>query len=161
MKGDRMAKYLPALIDIRNKQTDEDGDSNEIRVRTEGKLYYLENETVLYYQEEGTSPDGEASFFLTIPRDSEKKAAKMVRFGEERMTIHFEEGTLWETALVTPFGNLNIFFNTQKMDYDLNEDQGRIQIEYTMELSRQNPIRNAIDIRYKVLSANKEWEEER
>jgi hypothetical protein len=30
-----------------------------------------------------------------------------------------------------------------------------------MELSRQNPIRNAIDIRYKVLSANKEWEEER
>ena len=38
-----MAKYLPALIDIRNKQTDEDGDSNEIRVRTEGKLYYLEN----------------------------------------------------------------------------------------------------------------------
>ncbi len=142
-----MTKNYPVLIKFENKQTDEHNESNVIRIRTEGKIYHRAEETVLFYKQNEALEGEDTSFTLTIPKD--KREVSMLRFGDHKLSINFCEGSLWESSLRTPYGDMPMQFATQVLDYEIGEQEGYVNIHYTMELNHQKPLRNEVKLSYK------------
>lgn len=141
-----MSQSFPIFIEFQNTQTDEYNDKNVIKIRTEGKIYHRQDETVIFYKD-SANLDENSSFTLSIPHD--KKELSMVRFGENKMQIRFTSGGLWESNFSTPYGNIPISFATQVLDYEIGEMEGYVSLHYTMEFNHQNPLRNDVHVKYR------------
>lgn len=141
--------HIPILITIINKQSDEEGSEQSIRVTTEGRLYKRDNETVLLYKE--TKDSGLENTMTTVSIADDTDEVTMSRVGDHRLKMHFRAGNHYQTRMSTPFGDMDLNFTTQRLTVERGEDRGKIAIHYVLDFNNQKPLRNEISIKYRVM----------
>ncbi len=143
--------HLPILITIKNKQKDEEGQEQVIKMTCEGRLYERGDKTVLVYREGEAS--GMENTLTTVSIFKDKDEVLLNRVGEHQMKMHFEAGNHHQTRMSTPFGSFDLNFTTQQLKLERGGEKGRIEIHYALDFNHQKPLRNEIEILYKAKAA--------
>ncbi len=138
------------LITIWNRQQDAKGETQSVKVTTEGRLYQREADTVLMYKEAEQSGMDDTTTTVSIPHDLSEVV--LTRIGDNRMKMQFKEGNHYMTHMATPFGYIDLGFYTQHMELDIGEHRGEIKINYALDFNHKSPISNHINIKYQNLN---------
>lgn len=140
--------HLPILITVVNKQTDEEGNEQVIKMTCEGRLYDREKEMVLVYREGEAS--GLENTLTTISIAKEDDEVLLSRVGDTQMKMHFKNGNHYQSRMATPFGFFDMNFTTQELKVERRDDGGNIEVLYALDFNHQLPLRNEINILYSV-----------
>lgn len=132
-----------ALVKITNKTSSED---TPIQVITPGKFYSNSGEYKIEYDETKLSGMEGTTTLLTVNEDK----FTLSRSGNVQTIMEFQKGQRTIAVYDTPYGNLNIFIDTKKMESDISENGGTINLVYTLNLDNQEKIINNLDIEVKV-----------
>lgn len=138
--------HLPVLITVTNKQKDEEGQEQIIKMTCEGRLYDRGDETILVYREDEAS--GMENTLTTVAIAKHKDEVMLSRVGEHQMKMHFQAGNHYQTRMSTPFGLFDLNFTTQQLKLQRGSDEGQIEINYALDFNHQRPLRNEIHIKY-------------
>ncbi len=132
-------------ITILNRQSDAQGETQSVKLTTEGRLYKRERETILMYKEEESGMENTTTK-LSIPHDLSE--VLITRVGDHQMKMLFKKGNHYQTHMSTPFGFIDLGFYTQHMAVDLGEEQGEIEISYSLDFNHKSPITTNLNIKY-------------
>ena len=133
------------MIKIKGKQISRENGEDEMEFVTEGKLYRRNGTLYLIYDETELSGIPGCQTRLRL-RDGE---IQMKRFGEgagSGTEILFEKGKRYTGFYDTPFGAIEIEVLTNKVDSNLSEEGGNIDIDYDISLKGLAEGRNVLNI---------------
>ena len=121
------------LVTVRGTQTNELGEKDTIELVTLGS-YYLKNSSyyIVYNETELSGMEGTVTSVKAEPTK-----VTVNRMGSSEMKHVFEEGVPDESSYVTPFGQLFSSVLPRKVQVDLTDVGGSINLEYELELDRQ------------------------
>ena len=133
------------LITVRGIQVTADEPANDMELVTEGKYTY-ENGTgwFTYEETEITGMEGTTTRFDFSPTE-----AVITREGSVSSKMVFMEGKLNVFLYNTPWGSMTMGIDTHKIDNDLNEHGGSIEIDYTLSFDRAPLSRNRFSVKIK------------
>jgi uncharacterized beta-barrel protein YwiB (DUF1934 family) len=116
----------------------------EIDFMTEGKLYVKGDSTYLVYEETELSGFPNHKTTLKIGRDT----VQMKRFGENNSTMHFEKGLRETSDYETPYGLFKLEILTHKVDINLGENEGSVEVEYAISIQGLHEASHQLLIKY-------------
>ena len=133
------------LITVRGIQVTADEPATDMELVTEGKYTY-ENGTgwFTYEETEITGMEGTTTRFDFSPTE-----AVITREGSVSSKMVFMEGKLNVFLYNTPWGSMTMGIDTHKIDNDLNEHGGSIEIDYTLSFDRAPLSRNRFSVKIK------------
>lgn len=118
------------IISIRGMQSFDAVPEDAIELVTEGRLKSREGGYQLSYAEsELTGLEG-----TTTTLDIERDKITLMRTGEVNSQMVFEEGRRHLSLYETPYGALSVGISTRRVDCNLGETGGRIEIDYAIEI---------------------------
>lgn len=129
------------------KSTQDNDEKNSIEVISVGKFFNIEGlYRVVYEETEISGMKGTTTHFKIYP---EEKKMILSRRGSTEAKMEFENRKKHVCLYETPYGVLEIAIKTNDLKIDINDDGGKIRIDYEMSVSGQRPVRNilSIDIR--------------
>ncbi len=132
-------------ITILNRQSDAQGETQSVKLTTEGRLYRRDTETILMYKEEEQGMENTTTK-LSIPHDLSE--VLITRMGDHQMKMLFREGNHYQTHMSTPFGFIDLGFYTQHMALDIGDEKGEISISYSLDFNHKSPINTDLNIKY-------------
>jgi uncharacterized beta-barrel protein YwiB (DUF1934 family) len=130
------------IIEVKNTLTDFEGETEEITLISEGSLYEKENNYYIIYKENLTTGEGTTT---TIKVESGQKVI-LIRQGELIQRQVFAVGRRDYGLFTTPFGELMMTVSTEKVDANIDENGGKIFLEYDLEISEQPVSHNLLNI---------------
>ena len=71
------------------------------------------------------------------------------REGTTSTKMHFEKGKPTISLYNTPYGMLELTIQTKKLDIDITEDGGDVEIDYEMQVAGQPPIKTKLKLNIK------------
>ncbi|ACV61014.1 Domain of unknown function DUF1934 [Desulfofarcimen acetoxidans DSM 771] len=121
------------LVTVRGTQTNDFGEQDTIELVTMGS-YYLKNSSyyIVYNETELSGMEGTVT---SVKAEADKVTVN--RMGTSEMKHVFEEGVPDEGSYVTPFGQLFTSVFPRKVEVDLTDVGGSINLEYELALDRQ------------------------
>ncbi|KGK90688.1 DUF1934 domain-containing protein [Clostridium sp. HMP27] len=129
------------------KSTQDNDEKNSIEVISVGKFAKMEGlYRVVYEETEISGMEGTTTHFKIYP---DEKRMILLRMGSTDARMEFENRKKHVCLYDTPYGVLEIAITTNDLKIDINDDGGKIRIDYEMSVSGQKPIRTilSIDIR--------------
>ena len=137
------------MITISSSQT-VDGNGNSMELVTEGKYGAGEDGIRFYYNEsELTGLDGTRTNFHVT-----KDKVVMQREGAVNSRMVFHEGHRHPFTFETPYGSLNMDLDTFRIERSLDENGGKLEIEYDLDLESSVISRNRFLINVKEIKGN-------
>jgi uncharacterized beta-barrel protein YwiB (DUF1934 family) len=130
------------LVTIRGTQTNDLGERETIELVTKANYYQKNSSFYIVYNESEIS--GLAG--TTTSLKAEPSRVTLNRMGTAEVKQVFEEGIHHETSYVTPYGSMWIRVLPWKVEVDLTEVGGSINLEYELELCRQRIGYNELSI---------------
>jgi uncharacterized beta-barrel protein YwiB (DUF1934 family) len=128
-------------VSIKGMQTQDD-DTNDVELFTEGKFEKSGNKYVLIYKEsEMTGFEGTTT---TVEIENEK--VSIIRSGNVSNQMIFLKGKKTTSYYNTQFGSLVIGVMTDKMDVDVGDDGGKIDINYILDINEEFIGQNNVQI---------------
>jgi uncharacterized beta-barrel protein YwiB (DUF1934 family) len=128
-------------VSIKGMQTQDD-DTNDVELFTEGKFEKSGNKYVLIYKEsEMTGFEGTTT---TVEIENEK--VSIIRSGNVSNQMIFLKGKKTTSYYNTQFGSLVIGVMTDKMDVDVGDDGGKIDINYILDINEEFIGQNNVHI---------------
>lgn len=138
------------LITVDSKMDDMSGRNDTMSLVTEGKLSVENDEYVLSYEESQiTGLDGTT----TIIRAS-NDSVTVIRHGSVSTMMLFEVGKTHLTDYQTQYGSVMLGITAQKVNVDMNENGGRIDVDYIVEYNQAYGGRNSISVKIQEMTGN-------
>ncbi len=136
-----------ALITIKTVQymDNEDFDTEFI---SEGVYEYSEKETIIKYGEK--SPETG----LDVTNATIKVTGDEVflsRVGESSSDMYFKQGEFSTTQYMTLYGTFDMTLMSNKLDINLNEKGGNVEIEYVLSMDKLSFIKTNLSLNVKVM----------
>ncbi|WP_031514240.1 DUF1934 domain-containing protein [Desulfofalx alkaliphila] len=133
------------LVTVTGTQTNEWGEKDTIELTTLGYMYVKNGSFYLIYNEtELSGMEG-----TTTSVKAEPSRVTLNRMGSAEMRQVFEEGQRHEGKYITPYGSMDTKVLPCKVEVDLTEMGGSINLEYELELDRQKIGYNELSITVK------------
>lgn len=132
------------LISVKTKQYI-DGEPEIIELITEGKFFKEDNQYMAVYDESEISGMEGTKTTLKIGDNS----LSIIRRGTTNSNLVFRKGVNDVSIYSTPFGSLEVMIKPTKVDIDVNEKGGKVQLEYRMEAAGFEPIDNSLELNIK------------
>lgn len=131
------------LITLRGTQQYEQDKPETVELMTRGVMLDRSGKYSLSYVETeltGT-PGVVTTFFIPNPQ-----RVVLTREGPVKSRMVFVEGVKDESLYDMGFGSLLVGICARKIDVDLNENGGRLRIDYTVEIEQSVTSRNSYEI---------------
>ena len=133
------------LITVRGIQVTADEPATDMELVTEGEYTYDNGTGWFTYEEtEITGMEGTTTRFDFSPTE-----AVITREGSVSSKMVFMEGKLNVFLYNTPWGSMTMGIDTHKIESDLNEHGGSIEIDYTLSFDRAPLSRNRFSVKIK------------
>ena len=133
------------LITVRGIQITADEPATDMELVTEGEYTYDNGTGWFTYEEtEITGMEGTTTRFDFSPTE-----AVITREGSVSSKMVFMEGKLNVFLYNTPWGSMTMGIDTHKIESDLNEHGGSIEIDYTLSFDRAPLSRNRFRVKIK------------
>ena len=116
-----------------------------IEVVTPGSLKKENDEIVAMYKETEISGMSGTDTKLRIGDEY----IILEREGTTSTKMHFEKGKPTISLYNTPYGMLELTIQTKKLDIDITEDGGDVEIDYEMQVAGQPPIKTKLKLNIK------------
>lgn len=129
-----------AIIKVSSLQLSNDND--KIEVISKGNFKILDEGYEVSYEESEIS--GMEGTTTTIKVTSEKVILE--RKGSTESMIIFEDKGSHVSLYNTPYGMLELITNTESLEIDINEEGGKINIDYEVAIAGQDPIKTNLSI---------------
>ncbi len=130
------------MITVESRKEDADGDIESMSFVTEGTLGCGDGQCKIVYQEsEVTGMDG-----TTTTLQVEKGSVLLIRHGTLSSLLVFEKGKTHHSEYETQFGAVQIGVTARRVDVDMTDEGGKVQIDYTLEYNGAQGGRNSISL---------------
>lgn len=133
-----------ALIKIKNIQS-VGGEEQETELITEGKFYKSGEKLYIFYQEE----EGEETSASTVMVIIDKDRVTVSRKGDFSSKMNYCQGESEDILYHTPYGNMVFGLKTLKLENNMTESGGNLNILYNLSLDGE-VIGNNLNITVKV-----------
>ncbi len=110
---------------------------------TEG-LYVKKGDTTYLSYDESELMEHDSKAVLIIRGDE----VKLKRFGHTETTLVFKENHRHISKYKTPYLSFNVEILTEKVDINVTEDSGNIDIDYTLSTAGDEEVFHKLNIRY-------------
>ncbi len=130
------------LITIKGLQNYEDQEEDRVELVTRGSFYLKNDDYYITYKESELTGLGSTTTTVKI----EPERVTVLRFGETRSHMVFEEGQKHISYYDTAAGALTVGISTKRIQNRLNARGGRLMIDYAMEINHSLTGENAFDI---------------
>lgn len=121
-----------------------DGETDTMNYSTEGKLYKKSGKYYINYPETLASGGGECSTTIKIHPSG---IITMMRSGEANTQMVFEAGRSHMSCYETDFGNLNVNVTAGEVNFDMNDNGGFVDIDYSLSVNNLQRTQNHINVR--------------
>lgn len=138
-------KQNNVMISIQGRQNYENTDPDQLELVTEGALERQGDGFRLSYEESAlTGLDGTRTEFLITPGQ-----ITLTRTGAVTSEMVFEQDRRHLSLYKTPYGNLEVGIVARRLNADLNDSGGYIEIDYDIEIDHALAGQNLfhIDVR--------------
>lgn len=132
-----------AIISVASKQSGQEDEA--IEIVTQGKFFKKGNSYYAVYDE--TELSGMAGTTTTIKVNEEKLT--LIRLGTTNARIEFKNNYKSLSMYDTPYGTLELGVETKKLDIDVNDEGGRVFVDYDMTLAGQKPLKTILEVNIK------------
>ncbi|KOA18380.1 putative beta-barrel protein YwiB [Clostridium homopropionicum DSM 5847] len=136
---------IKAIISVASKQKDNENDA--IEIVSKGNFYKKENCYYAVYEE--TELSGMAGTTTTIKIKPDELS--LIRKGTTEARVNFKENKKDISMYNTPYGTLELLVQTKKVSIDVNDNGGKIEINYDMGLAGQKPLNTSLNIDIKTI----------
>ena len=134
------------MISITSTQ-DVGGDVNSVELVTEGEYICSPEKYDLIYQESSiTGMEGTTTTFTVEP-----DTVILTREGSVTSQMLFRKGEKHLFLYQTPYGSATMGIYTRKLEVDVDESRGHVEIEYTLDVDNVNIGVNQSIIDFKVI----------
>lgn len=117
------------MISITSTQ-DVGGDVNSVELMTEGEYSYNPEKSELIYQESSiTGMEGTTTTFTVEP-----DTVILTREGTVTSQMLFRRGEKHLFLYETPYGNATMGIYTRKLEHNVEDGKGHVEIEYTLDV---------------------------
>ncbi|HHW42586.1 DUF1934 family protein [Desulfofundulus thermobenzoicus] len=130
------------LVTVRGTQTNDLGERETIELVTKANYYQKNSSYYIVYNESEIS--GMAG--TTTSLKAEPSRVTLNRMGTAEVKQVFEEGIHHESNYVTPYGAMWVRVLPWKVEVDLTEVGGSINLEYELEMCREKIGYNELSI---------------
>lgn len=128
------------LVSLVGQQVDAQGEISNISLTTEGKYYdKADCQYITYKETQLTGLEGTTTL-LKIESDQ----ISVIRMGSVETKQVFSVGKRHNSAYITPFGTFEMTVNPWIVEAFMQEGEGRIRLEYDLELGGQPFSRNSL-----------------
>lgn len=132
------------ILSIKGNQTSFDGQNNSIELITEGRLYTKENKYYIEYEESEISGiEGTKTSFIV-----EDNKILIERAGNHETKFVFQTGRKSINCYQTPFGYMELGIYSSKVDWDIDDKHGKLDIHYQLDFGGQYASFNSLLISY-------------
>lgn len=139
------------LITVDSRMDDFGGGNNVMSLVTEGKLTVEGNEYVVSYEESQiTGLDGTT----TVIR-AKDGSVTLIRHGTVSSIMLFEVGKTHLADYQTEYGSITLGVTAQKVDVDMDENGGHINVDYIVEYNRAYGGKNSISVKIQDISGKR------
>ncbi len=130
------------MIRIKTLQ-EADGERQEpIELETPGMFGVINKKYYIKYQESEMTGFPDTVTTLKIWQDN----VVVTRKGRFNMRIHYQSGEQNLCLYPTPYGEIGALISTSKVEYDFEENQGKLQVDYTLDADNENYIKNSLRV---------------
>ncbi len=130
------------LVSVKGTQTNDMGEKDTIELVTEGRLFVKDKSYYIMYNESEISGMEGTTTSLKV----EPAKVTLNRMGSSEQKSTFEKGVYNSGHYVTPYGMMSIAVNPSKVDVDLTDVGGSINLEYELELGQEKVSDNELFI---------------
>ncbi len=129
-----------AIIKVKSKQITP-GDKEVIEFITEGRFYKRGSRFFVFYRENEQMGMANCTVMLIIDDNS----IVMRRKGEFELKLTYSEGKSESVIYYLPYGMINMTQTTQMVRSNINNNGGKIELVYTMDIDGRKQ-RNELEI---------------
>ena len=119
-----------------------DAEDSNIELVSECDFYFSDGAYFCEYQESEITGLGGTNTCIEIGNDY----VSLVRKGTVNSQMLFMEGRKTTSLYAMPFGELTIDIHTKSLDCHIDEDGGRIMVDYIIDINNASGGRNTFDI---------------
>lgn len=134
-----------AIISISSVQVN--NDDEVVEVVTPGEFHILEDGFKAIYEESEISGMEGTTTYLTIKRDK----VTLKREGSTQTVMVFESNGSNISLYNTPYGMLELKINTNSLDIFMNENGGKVVIDYSLIVGGDAEVKTNLKLSVKVL----------
>lgn len=135
------------LVTVVGTQTNELGEQDTIELITEAKFFIREESYYIIYNESVlTGMEG-----TTTSLKVEPQRVTLNRMGTSELKQTFEEGVFNSSCYITPFGTMQLAVLPSKVEVDLTDAGGSINLEYELKTEGHKISDNQLFISVKSL----------
>ncbi|HZJ58361.1 MAG TPA: DUF1934 domain-containing protein [Clostridia bacterium] len=132
------------ILSIRGNQVNPDGEDNRIELITEGRLYKKGDAYYIEYEESAISGlEGTKTLIMV-----EDRRISLERTGAHESRFVFEKGRKYINYYETPFGNLEMGIFPTRIDSNMDENQGKLDVKYELDISGKYAGSNELMVSY-------------
>ena len=107
-----------------------EGESSTVELITEGRLFRKDGIYHIEYEESEISGTQGTKTLISINDNS----VYMLRSGTSSSQLLFEEGKKYINSYHTPFGKVQMEIYPTKVEHEINEEQGRVDLKYQLAI---------------------------
>ncbi|GAF25642.1 DUF1934 domain-containing protein [Neomoorella thermoacetica] len=130
------------LVKVRGTQTNDLGEQDSIELITEGRFFIRDQHYYILYNETCLSGMEGTTTSLKV----EPRRVTLNRMGTAEQKTTFETGILNYSFYVTPYGTMRISVLPSKVEVDLTERGGSINLEYELQVGQEKISNNQLEI---------------
>ena len=132
----------PVIISVKGQQVNEYGDVDAQELVTAGS-YHLKNGVyfIVYSESEITGMSG-----TTTSLKAEPARVTLNRMGTSELKQIFETGIRWRANYITPFGVIDMAVVPSKVEVNLTDAGGSINLEYVLEVENDKISDNTLSL---------------
>ncbi|HHT65377.1 MAG: DUF1934 domain-containing protein [Caldicoprobacterales bacterium] len=133
------------LLTIIGSHRGVDGENSTIELITEGRLFRKDGIYYIEYEESEISGKRGTKTLISI----DDNMISMERSGTSTSQLFFERGKCYINNFITPFGAMQMEIYPTRVKYDLNDEEGRLDLKYQMAIDGRTAGTNEITFLYK------------
>lgn len=135
------------VISVMGMQKYENMNSDKVELVTEGRLIREAGNYILTYEE--SEMTGLEGTMTTIQVNPEQDQITLIRVGHFNSQMVFQEGRRHLSMYNTPYGAMEVGVNTRHLFAEVNDVQGEIEVDYSIEVDHSVAGRNIFKISFK------------
>ena len=122
-----------------------DGEDSDVEMITAGNYYQKDGKHYILFDEAVEGMNGKIRNTIKITADQ----LEIIKHGLTNGHMVFQAGKKTQTNYVTPFGEMAVGLNTEKVEIEEEENNIRVRVVYSLDInySLMSVCRIAVDIR--------------
>ena len=122
-----------------------DGEDSDVEMITAGNYYQKDGKHYILFDEAVEGMNGKIRNTIKITADQ----LEIIKHGLTNVHMVFQAGKKTQTNYVTPFGEMAVGLNTEKVEVEEEENNIRVRVVYSLDInySLMTVCRIAVDIR--------------